>query len=222
MTLSIVDFRNTMRVGLAVHKPNSTIRLPGLDNPHPFSYGGNVKCESLNTMVNASTPTRGFTLIELLVTLSVAGILIAIAVPNYQMFVMNSRMASQANSLITALTLARSEAVKRAANVTVCSSSDGATCTGSWADGWIVRDAAGTPIRVQQAPAGSSTFTLTGGTDVASTITFTSSGRTTIPTTATVATTTLTLCPPSPAIVQGRAIQLERTGRPSVTQVACP
>ncbi|HWR76296.1 MAG TPA: GspH/FimT family pseudopilin [Thiobacillus sp.] len=170
-------------------------------------------------MVDAPASKRGFTLIELLVTLAVAAILVTIAVPNYQMFVLNNRMTTQANDLITAITLARSEAVKRAANVTVCASSDGATCTGGWAQGWIVRDAAGTPIRVQQALAGSST--LTGGTNVASSITFTSSGRTTIPTTATVASTTLTLCP-SPASVQGRVIQIERTGRPRVAGVACP
>ena len=171
-------------------------------------------------MVYAPAATRGFTLIELLVTLSVAAIAISIAVPNFQQFMASNRISAQANDLIAALNLARSEAVKRAANVTVCSSSDGATCTGDWADGWIVSDAAGKVIRVQPALSGGNT--LTGGTDVASTITFTSNGRTTIPTTATSVTTTITLCPPSPAAVQGRAIQLERTGRPSVAPVACP
>lgn len=171
-------------------------------------------------MVDAPAATRGFTLIELMVTLAVLGILLTVAVPNFQTFVMNGRMASQTNDLITALNLARSEAVKRAANVTVCASSDGASCTGGWAAGWIVRDAAGTPIRVQQALGGGST--LTGGADVASAITFTASGRTTIPAAAAEATTTLTLCPPSPAVVQGRAIQVERTGRTRFAPVACP
>lgn len=171
-------------------------------------------------MVDAPALKRGFTLIELLVTLAVAAILLTIAVPNLQIFVANNRMASQANDLISAFNLARSEAVKRAANVTVCASSDGATCTGGWAAGWIVRDAVGTPIRVQQALGGVST--LSGGTHVASTITFTANGRTTIPSTSTIATTTLTLCPPSPASVKGRAIQIERTGRPRITAVICP
>lgn len=44
---------------------------------------------------------RGFTLIELLVTLAVAAILLTVAVPNFQMFVVNNRMASQANDIIT-------------------------------------------------------------------------------------------------------------------------
>lgn len=176
-------------------------------------------------MTDAPDATRGFTLIELLVTLAVAAILLGVAVPNFQMFVANNRMVSQANDLITAFNMARSEAVKRAANVTVCASSNSTTanppsCTGTWTQGWIVVDAAGNPIRRQQALGGGST--LSPGTDVASSITFTSNGRTTMPTTATTASTTLTLCPPSPASVQGRAIQIERTGRTRVSRVTCP
>lgn len=169
-------------------------------------------------MVDAPASKRGFTLIELMVTIAVLAILLTVAVPNFQMFVMNNRMASQTNDLITALSLARSEAVKRAANVTVCASSDGATCpaasasTTSWAPGWLVTDSAGTPIRVQQALGGNSM--LAGGTN---SITYNSSGRLGFPTTA----VTLTLCPPSPAVVEGRAIQIERTGRTRFAPVPC-
>ena len=45
-------------------------------------------------MVDAPALKRGFTLIELMVTLAVLGVLLGIAVPSYQTFVMNSRMAS--------------------------------------------------------------------------------------------------------------------------------
>ena len=180
-----------------------------------------MKYENTHTMPEAATPTRGFTLIELLVTLAVAAILLTIAVPNFQSFIINSRMTTQANDLITAMNMARSEAVKRAADVTVCKSA-GSSCTtsGNWAQGWIIKDAGVTVLRVQQPLSGKST--LTGGTDVVNAITFTSNGRTKIPVAATEATTTLTLCPPSPATVKGRAIQIERTGRTRVSSVTCP
>lgn len=172
-------------------------------------------------MLDADIRNCGFTLIELLVTMAVAAILITIAVPNYQNFMGNSRMTAQANDLIAALNMARSEAVKSAANITVCKSA-GANCAtiGNWAQGWIIQDFGDDVIRVQPALSGSST--LTGGTDVADAITFTSSGRTSIPVAATTSSTTLTLCPPKPASVQGRAIQLERTGRVRVAVVNCP
>lgn len=163
-------------------------------------------------MTDAPDTTRGFTLIELLVTLAVAVILLTVAVPNYQMFVANSRMASQANEIVGALSLARSEAVKRGAQVSVCASSNGSSCTGGWAQGLIVRDASGV-IRVQPALTGGSTLSA----GAVTTITYTPSGRTTL-----AVATTLTLCPPAPATVKGRAIQVELTGRPYVADAVCP
>lgn len=163
-------------------------------------------------MTDAPDAMRGFTLIELLVTMAVAAILLTVAVPNFQMFVMNSRMASQANEVVGALSLARSEAVKRGAQVSVCASSNGSTCTGSWTQGWVVRDTSG-PIRVQSALTGGSTLSAGAVTS----ITYTPNGRTTL-----AAATTLTLCPPVPAIVKGRAIQVELTGRPYVAEAVCP
>lgn len=203
-----------------VHEPSSAIRLLALDISASLFLMWQCENENLNIMIEERVSSRGFTLVELLVTVAVLSILLAVAVPSFQSFLANNRMASQANDLITALNLARSEAIRRSANVTVCASSTGTTCTGGWAQGWIVRDAGGTPIRVQRALGGSST--LTGGTDVASTITYTSSGRTTIATGATSTSTTLTLCPPASSGAQGRAIQIERTGRVRVTAVSCP
>ena len=81
---------------------------------------------------------RGMTLVELVVGLSIAGILIAIAAPNLRESIQNNRMVTQINDLHTALSLARAEAVKRRNNVSVCKSSDGASCSGNWKDGWII------------------------------------------------------------------------------------
>lgn len=87
-----------------------------------------------------SAGNRGFTLIELLVTLTVASILLTLAVPSYRDFVMNNRLATASTDFLTSLAMARSEAVKRGEGVTVCSSTDQATCTNSaWNLGWIVQ-----------------------------------------------------------------------------------
>lgn len=81
----------------------------------------------------------GFTLIELLVTVAVFAILMAIAVPSFQGLSASTRLTSQTNDLVSSLSLARSEAIRRGTRVTMCKSSDGSACatTGDWEQGWI-------------------------------------------------------------------------------------
>lgn len=82
---------------------------------------------------------NGFTLVELMVTVSVLGILLAVAIPGMQAFVVRNRLAATNNDLMTALNIARSEAIKRATPVSVCKTNDnGTTCAGTWSDGWMV------------------------------------------------------------------------------------
>lgn len=82
----------------------------------------------------------GFTLIELMVTLSIAAILLTIAVPSFRDLLFNNRLASQSNDLVLALTLAKSEAITRGLPVTVCSRATDTTCAASttWDSGWLV------------------------------------------------------------------------------------
>lgn len=85
-------------------------------------------------------PCRGFTLIELLVSVAIVAIMIRLAVPSYQFIINSSRISSELDGLQTSFQLARSEALRRGLSVTVCSSVDGRSCSGSsnWKTGWLV------------------------------------------------------------------------------------
>lgn len=136
---------------------------------------------------------NGFTLIELMVTVAVSAIVLSVAVPGFQDLIRNNRLATQANQLVTALNLARSEAIKRGVRVTVCKTNDPDATTPScstsanWQQGFIVFvdnahltgnrkgviDRADERVRVFGALTGS---TLTGGANFAEGISYLPSG----------------------------------------------
>lgn len=95
--------------------------------------------------------SQGFTLIELLVTIALASILMALAVPSFNSFVVSSKLAAQTNEIVAAINFARSEAIRGNGNVSFCrASSDTATACATTADAWlywIVRTPAGTVTR---------------------------------------------------------------------------
>lgn len=94
---------------------------------------------SCNGAPSGEMRSAGFTLIELMVTIAVMAILLSIAVPSFNEVMLGSKLSSYANSLSSSALLARSEAIKRNAPVTLCVSSSGSACgTGSWEQGWVV------------------------------------------------------------------------------------
>jgi len=100
------------------------------------------------------THSLGFTLIELLITLGIVAIIMGIAVPSFQSIIATNRLTTQANSMVVALTVARSEAAKQNKVVTVRKNG------GGWASGWSVfvdnnQDGSfnGTDVNIRQYPA---------------------------------------------------------------------
>lgn len=89
-------------------------------------------CRPLATAVRARH-CAGFSLIELLVVMVIAGILLAIGVPNMQSYFVTTRMNSASSEFTGILNLARSEAVKRGARVVIART--GSTSR-NWGEGW--------------------------------------------------------------------------------------
>jgi type IV fimbrial biogenesis protein FimT len=95
------------------------------------SIGACVRLKLQTSGEHIMDKQHGFTLIELIITMTIAAIVLAIGVPSFQGMMRNNRAAAHMNEFISALNLARSEAVKRGVNV-------GLVPNGGWAGGWTV------------------------------------------------------------------------------------
>jgi type IV fimbrial biogenesis protein FimT len=105
--------------------------------------------------------SRGFTLLELMVTLSVLGVLIAIAVPDLQRLIQENRLQSATAEFQSALALARTEAIRRGGDARVTVLATTANGTTTWNNGYTVfvnrsnaTDAAGLTTEAQNAATG--------------------------------------------------------------------
>lgn len=81
------------------------------------------------TVLNTQT---GFTLAELMTAVAILGIIVGIAVPSMQSFILNQRVRSASFDLNSDLLQARSEATKRNSDVVMTATG------GSWQNGWII------------------------------------------------------------------------------------
>jgi type IV fimbrial biogenesis protein FimT len=89
--------------------------------------------------------SAGFTLIELFVTISIVSILAFVAAPSLNSMIKDHRLSGYTNDLMSDLNFARSEALKRAASITICkqdtSSTDPACNTdtsNTWTGGRVI------------------------------------------------------------------------------------
>jgi len=121
---------------------------------------------------------HGFTLIELLVTISVAAILMSVAIPSFTSAISRNRLTTINNEFVTTLNFARSEAVKRGESVWV--RKNGTNWENGWnvfidADGDNVFDAGETLLRTYGAL--KTGYTLRGNNNFTNYIRFTSRGQ---------------------------------------------
>jgi len=172
----------------------------------------------------ASLPQQGFTLVELLVAMTIVAILMAIAIPSYNALILNTTASQYANSMAESALLARGEAIRRNAAVTVCISTDGATCgsgSGGWEQGWLVScktndlvtcDTAGaSTLVIRYQGAAKSGWKITEASGLAN-LNFDPSG-----TGATTA--SMTVCRATPTVgEQQRLVRIGATGRPTVVK----
>lgn len=97
---------------------------------------------------------RGFSLIELMVVVVLVAILLTIGIPSFSNFVVGQRVKTAAFDLASTLLLARSEAIKRNADVTVAPK----VAADGWVGGWTVTVGA-TTVSEQAAYGGSIAIT---------------------------------------------------------------
>ncbi|OOG64889.1 hypothetical protein B0E46_05720 [Rhodanobacter sp. B04] len=88
-----------------------------------------------------TTRQQGFSLLELMITITVAAILLAVAVPSFRDVIHRNQVSSASNALLASLAYARTEAITRGQLVSMCPSSTGNSCAAggqAFDSGWLV------------------------------------------------------------------------------------
>lgn len=147
---------------------------------------------------------RGFTLIEAMVVIAVMAVLAGTSVSSFVWLNQSTQVRGASFDLIADLDFARSEAVKRNADVVVTPRN------GDWVNGWTItfganllrsRDAVGAAVGFTAAPP---------------TLTFDGAGRASLVTVG-----NFQICPPSGGSSTGRTVRLDPSGLSRSTKSTC-
>jgi len=165
--------------------------------------------------------------VEILVTTAIAAVLAGIGIPSMASMIHSVKLSSAANSFVSGLYVARSEAIKRNGRVVICKSEDGATCSsgGGWQQGWLVfHDANNNGVRdggesiILREMGLATGLRLTGNMNVAKYVSFAPNGATKLVGGGFQA-GTLIVCHASASAGEGREIILNAVGRARVQKV---
>ncbi len=178
-----------------------------------------IHCKGIDPRAARSS---GFTLVELVITVALAAIILSAAVPSFRDLVQNNRITAQVNEFVTALNVARSEAVKRGATLRV-TALDGSDASNEFGMGWRVWfDAdgdntfdAGEELRESAALTGGATLDSVSVPAVTE-LQYLASGLLNIG-----AATTFELRIPECRGNQARDVTILPTGRATITSIAC-
>ena len=75
---------------------------------------------------------KGFTLVEMMVVVAILAIVATVALPDFSAWIANQRLNAKAESLAAGLNVARTEALKRSASVSVAFTSSNGMLDGGW------------------------------------------------------------------------------------------
>jgi type IV fimbrial biogenesis protein FimT len=179
--------------------------------------------------------TAGFTLAEVLITVTIAALLGAIAAPRFSELIRDTRFTTEANNIVAALNLARSEAAKRG-GVARLDSDAGSSVWGSGWTLWVDQDANGARAGIGTATdITDDTETLRVGERLKSPLTLTAAGNVasvqyqptgvgqgrTVGNALVAAPYTFDLCNGEPG-VNGRRVTISTTGHVTVAGLTCP
>lgn len=142
--------------------------------------------------------SRGFSVVELMIAVAIVAIFAGIAAPTFRNILATMRIKTAASDIHLSLMRARSEAIKRNANITV------ATQAAGWTAGWSISNA----IEDHGAIAGN-TISIAGPTSV----TYTPNGRAT--------TNPIDIGLTSSETTTVRCVSVSLSGHPTVKAGAC-
>jgi type IV fimbrial biogenesis protein FimT len=141
---------------------------------------------------------RGFSMMELLIVIAIVGILTSLALPSMTEFVRDQRVKAATQDVFGTLLYARSEAIKRSADVNVDPVGT------DWAGGWTVK-AGAESLRVQETI---SAVTISGPASGA--MTFRRDGR------LSAAVPIFVVSSPASSAITARCVRIDPSGRASI------